>query len=76
MSRVNPVAQSLRWARTIQRRTCHCSSPNAVWHLDGHHKLVKYVSFFVVCVLVHVSVACPGWSFESALQHFADTSFY
>ena len=39
MHRVNPVAAAVRWGRTVPRRHYHSSAPNAVWHIDGNHKL-------------------------------------
>ncbi len=41
MSGVDPVATALRWATPISRRTYSVSGPNALWHIDGNHKLVR-----------------------------------
>lgn len=29
-------------ASPIRRRTYHVSGPNALWHIDGHHKLIRW----------------------------------
>ena len=40
--RVDPVGTLLRQSVTIKRRIYHSERPNFVWHLDGHHKLIKW----------------------------------
>ena len=32
-----------RRARTILRRIYRVPGPNSIWHVDGHHKLIRYV---------------------------------
>ena len=34
----------LRWLHVTERRKYNVSSPNALWHIDGHHKLMRLVS--------------------------------
>lgn len=29
-------------ARVTRRRQYSCAGPNHVWHIDGHHKLIRY----------------------------------
>lgn len=40
--RVDPINTALRRSVTIRRRRYVCSGPNAVWHIDGNHKLIKW----------------------------------
>jgi hypothetical protein len=40
--RVDPIATHLRHQAPIQRRTYSVKRPNALWHMDGYHKLVTY----------------------------------
>ena len=40
--RVDPVNTALRRSIAIRRRVYHSEGPNAVWHIDGHHKLIKW----------------------------------
>lgn len=40
--RVDPINTALRRSVAIRRRVYHCEGPNAVWHLDGNHKLIKW----------------------------------
>ncbi|XP_053403350.1 uncharacterized protein LOC128558389 [Mercenaria mercenaria] len=42
--RVDPAAVAMRWSQTICRRTYSVPGPNALWHIDGNHKLIRYVS--------------------------------
>ena len=42
MHRVDPEGVTLRWRETIQRRKYRVSSPLALWHIDGNHKLIRY----------------------------------
>lgn len=40
LRRVDALGQILRRRETIQRRKYRNPRPNAVWHCDGHHKLI------------------------------------
>ena len=40
--RVDPVNVILRRNSVIRRRVYHSDGPNCVWHLDGHHKMVRW----------------------------------
>lgn len=39
ISRVDGIQQVLRKNLAVKRRTYVSSRPNAMWHMDGHHKL-------------------------------------
>lgn len=39
LSRVDDIAKVVLRNKTIQRREYKSARPNALWHLDGHHKL-------------------------------------
>lgn len=39
---VDPYGVSIRWAEGTSRRVYHVSRPNALWHIDGWHKLKDY----------------------------------
>ena len=43
ISEVDPISTALRWATPISRRMYSVASPNSLWHIDGNHKLVRYV---------------------------------
>lgn len=42
INRVRPLASLLRTAQPITRRSYNVVRPNAVWHCDGYHKLIRY----------------------------------
>ncbi|CAC5376050.1 unnamed protein product [Mytilus coruscus] len=39
--RVDEAGIAIRWCRTIRRRSYQVSGPNALWHVDGNHKLIR-----------------------------------
>lgn len=40
--RVDPEGTALRRSIAIRRRVYHSSGPNAIWHIDGNHKLIRW----------------------------------
>ena len=40
--RVDPVNTAIRRSVTIRRRVYHVAGPNCLWHIDGHHKLIRW----------------------------------
>ena len=50
LRRCDPLGSSLRWFATIKRRSYNVTSPLALWHLDGNHKLIQYVLRFTMSV--------------------------
>ena len=40
--RTDPHNTALRRSIAIRRRVYYAEGPNAVWHLDGHHKLIHW----------------------------------
>lgn len=42
LKRVDCLGRALRRRVAIRRRRYFSSRPNALWHCDGHHKLIKY----------------------------------
>jgi hypothetical protein len=39
--RTDPVGLMQRWTRTIKRREYRVKYPLSLWHIDGHHKLIR-----------------------------------
>ncbi|EPT00177.1 hypothetical protein FOMPIDRAFT_1123102, partial [Fomitopsis schrenkii] len=33
---------ALRRHKTVKRRVYHVPRPNHLWHIDGHHKLIRW----------------------------------
>ena len=42
LKRVDRVGRFIRRHAVVHRRKYFSSRPNALWHCDGHHKLIKY----------------------------------
>ena len=42
LRRVDPSGVQARIRRVLHRRTYQVDSPNSLWHLDGHHKLIRW----------------------------------
>ena len=40
--RVDPINTALRRSVTVRRRRYHAEGPNYIWHIDGHHKLIRW----------------------------------
>ena len=40
--RVDPINTALRRSVTVRRRVYYAEGPNSVWHIDGHHKLIRW----------------------------------
>ena len=45
MQRTDPEGVVLRWLDTIHRRTYQVTSPLALWHIDGNHKMIRCETF-------------------------------
>ena len=43
LKRVDPIGVMSRWIQSIRRRTYSVPGPNMLWHIDGNHKLIRYV---------------------------------
>lgn len=42
LHRVDPIGRTLQERRAIVRRIYHVARPNALWHIDGHHKIIRW----------------------------------
>lgn len=40
--RTDPENTAIRRSVAVRRRVYHVDGPNALWHLDGHHKLIRW----------------------------------
>ncbi len=41
--RVDPGGSAARTSVAIKRRCYRVAGPNSVWHIDGNHKLIRYM---------------------------------
>ena len=44
--RIDEAAVAMRWSQVIRRRVYQVPGPNALWHIDGNHKLIRYETGF------------------------------
>ena len=42
IKRIDPIRTSARWHQVVQRRKYNVAGPNALWHIDGNHSLVRW----------------------------------
>lgn len=42
MLRIDPAGIQRRMRGVLHRRTYNVSMPNSLWHIDGHHKLIRW----------------------------------
>ena len=42
--RTDPVGMMNRWSLAVRRRKYQVKSPLSLWHIDGNHKLIRYVA--------------------------------
>ena len=42
LRRVDPLGTTLRWANSVRRRSYRVPCPNALWHIDGYHALIRW----------------------------------
>ena len=40
--RIDPINTAVRRSVALRRRVYHVDGPNCVWHIDGHHKLIRW----------------------------------
>ena len=40
--RINPISTLSRWQQVVSRRCYSVPGPNSLWHIDGHHSLVRW----------------------------------
>lgn len=48
LRRVDPIGSSNRKKHALKRRVYFAPGPNAVWHMDGNHKLIRYIYLLFV----------------------------
>ena len=64
---MDPVNTAIRRSVTIRRRVYCVDGPNSLWHIDGHHKLIKWR------FVVHRGI--DGFSRTIVYLHFSTNNF-
>ena len=42
LQRIDPIGRSQRWHSVVRRRAYNVPGPNSLWHIDGHHSLIRW----------------------------------
>lgn len=42
LQRLDPIRRRIRWHEVIGRRVYNVPGPNSLWHIDGHHSLIRW----------------------------------
>eukprot|EP00111_Clytia_hemisphaerica_P006153 TCONS_00017811-protein len=42
LAEVDPIGATMRWTQVIPRRVYKVPTPNSLWHIDTHHKLIRW----------------------------------
>lgn len=50
MTRVDPKNTAIRWCAQVSRRTYQVPWPNSLWHIDGHHSLIRWKFVIHGCI--------------------------
>ena len=50
LNRVDPRHTVLRWGALVSRRSYHVPWPNSLWHIDGHHSLIRWQFVIHGCI--------------------------
>lgn len=50
LQQIDPVSTAQRWNPTIYRRKYYVPHPNALWHIDGNHKLIRWRLVIRACI--------------------------
>lgn len=50
LGEIDPVGVAMRWAQVVPRRIYKVPSPNSLWHIDTHHKLIRWNFVINGCV--------------------------
>ena len=75
--RVDPTGLHARCRNILHRRKYQVASPNALWHLDGYHKLIRWKLIVHGCIdgysrlIVYLKVASNNCS-ATVIKYFLD----
>ena len=64
--RIDPINTAIRRSVTVRRRVYSVDGPNALWHIDGNHKLIKWRCVIHGC--------CDGYSRMITFLHCSDNN--
>ena len=50
---IDPEGSIMRQLRVTMRREYRVPAPRSLWHIDGNHKLIQYISGIACCLLLY-----------------------
>lgn len=56
MRRIDPAGTALRRLYVVNRRQYSVPSPLSLFHIDGHHKLIRYTKIIIIKIINDVSI--------------------
>ena len=77
LRRVDPIGIALKWRLVIYRRKYNVPAPNALWHFDSAHKLIRWKLIVHVCIdgfspLLIYCTCCDNNRAETVLKLFRE----
>ena len=72
--RVDPAGSIMRRLRIIHRRRYHVNGPQALWHIDGNHKLIRQVCLQPIIITILLQVSWSGYSRTNVYLHCSDNN--
>lgn len=75
LAKLDPENNALRWGATIQHRKYQVPSLNSLWHLDGHHSLIRWKPVIHGCIggfsrRIIFLLCCPNNRYKTVLGLF------
>ena len=74
---IDPIGTALRWRSPIYRRKYSVPTPNALWHIDGNHKLTRWRLVVHLCIdgysrLIIYAHCCNNNKASTVLNQFIE----
>ena len=78
INRVDPRNTTLRWGALVSRRVYAVPWPNSLWHLDGHHSLIRWGLVIHGCIDGYsrriICLACGSNNLAETVLHLFETA--
>ena len=78
INRVDPRNTALRWGALVSRRVYSVPWPNSLWHLDGHHSLIRWGLVIHGCIDGYsrriIYLVCSSNNLAETVLHLFETA--
>ena len=78
INRVDPRNTALRWGALVSRRVYSVPWPNSLWHLDGHHSLIRWGLVIHGCIDGYsrriIYLVCSSNNLAEIVLHLFETA--